>query len=173
MNLVSQYVLRVGAYMIFALMLEGITPSTNKKIIKLMISLVFMYVLIQPVFEWIRLEVPLSTLTTAEIAWNENELDKGIDYDKQAWNMVGEGYEQVLLAQGLPKELQGKYRIEEVIVEDGVEVILSRGGKIAGFADRSLSFGQIGSSMDEEEKIRNSLSAHWGISKDQLEMMLR
>ena len=36
MNLISQYVLRVAAYVIFSLILEEITPKgSNKKIVKL------------------------------------------------------------------------------------------------------------------------------------------
>ena len=70
MNLVSLYVLRVGAYVIFAMLLEGIMPGgSSKKMVKLMISLVFMYVLIQPVAEWIQQKIPLVDLTTAELEW--------------------------------------------------------------------------------------------------------
>ena len=174
MNLVSQYVLRVGAYMIFSLLLEGITPSGgSKKIVKLMIGLIFMYVLIQPVFDWISLKMPLSQLTTVEIEWDETERYKEVDYESQAWNMVGNGYEQVLREQGLPKELKEEYRLEEVKVEDVVEITLSRGGQIGGFEDRSLHLGQIGNSWKEEEQIINSLSDYWGIPAERLEMKLR
>ena len=81
MNLLSQYVLRVGAYIIFSLLLEGITPNgASKKIVKLMISLVFMYILIQPVYEWIDQKVPLTQLTTEDFSWNERT--QTVDYEK-------------------------------------------------------------------------------------------
>ena len=174
MNLVSQYVLRVGAYMIFSLMLEGLIPQgSSKKIVKLMISLVFLYVLIQPVLEWIHLEMPLSELTTAEISWNEMEMSQKVDYEEQAWTMMEKGYEQILMAQGLPKELQEEYKIQEVKVDDTVEVTLARMSLIGSLNDRSLQLGQIGIADEEKDKVISSLSEYWGIPTDQLEMKLR
>ena len=91
-----------------------------------------MYVLIQPVFDWISLKMQLSQLTTVEIELDKTERYKEVDYESQAWNMVGNGYEQVLKEQGLPKELKEEYRLEDVKVEDLVEITLSRGGQIGG-----------------------------------------
>ena len=172
MNLLSQYVLRVGAYIIFSLLLEGITPNgASKKIVKLMISLVFMYILIQPVYEWIDQKVPLTQLTTEDFSWNERT--QTVDYEKQAWEMVGKGYEQVLAEQGLPQELQEKYSMQEIKVTDVVEVTLVRKDQVGSLTDRSLQFGQIGIDNDEKENVINELSQYWGIRADQVEMKLR
>lgn len=175
MNLVSLYVLRVGAYMIFAILLEGIMPTgSSKKMVKLMISLVFMYVLIQPVVSWLQQEIPLAELTTVEIEWNEAEVNGiGADYEKQAQAMVGQGYESMLEKQGLPRELKDQYTIVEIDMGDTIEVELARSGKIGGLTERSLDLGQIGCSDEEEEKILKSLSAYWGIPQEKLEMRLR
>lgn len=174
MNLISQYVLRVAAYVIFSLILEEITPKgSNKKIVKLMLSLIFMYVLIQPVVEWIGQDLSLSQLTMEEVSWSDAKEDRKIDYEKQAWNMVEKGYEQVLKQQGLPKELEDEYYLQEVSIGEVVEVTLARGGAIGGFDDRSLELGQIGSSQEEEKRVISSLSNHWGIPEEKLEMKLR
>ena len=43
MNLVSQYVIKVGAYVLLAQLLEGILPQgSSKKIVKLMLSVLFL-----------------------------------------------------------------------------------------------------------------------------------
>ncbi len=175
MNLVSQYVLRVGAYMIFALLLEGIMPAGgSKKFIKLMISLTFMYVLIQPVVGWLQQEIPLADLTTVDIGWNEAEAkDIGAGFEKQAQAMVGQRYESILEKQGLPRELRDQYTIVEIKMDDSIEVELARSGGSGSLTDRSLDLGQIGSSGEEEEKILKSLSAYWGIPQENLEMKLR
>ncbi len=175
MNLVSQYVLRVGAYMIFALLLEGIIPAgSSKKIVKLMISLVFMYVLIQPVVSWLQQEIPLAQLTTAEIDWGEAETMKmGADYEKQAMAMVGQGYENLLQKQGLPKELKDQYQIVEIEMGDTIKVELIRSDDIGSLTDRSLNLGQIGRNSKEEEMILKSLSEYWGIPQENMEMRLR
>ncbi len=175
MNLVSQYVLRVGAYMIFALLLEGIMPTgSSKKFVKLMISLTFMYVLIQPVVSWLQQELPLSELTTVEIDWDETEAtNKGDDFEKQAQAMMGQGYESMLQKQGLPKDLKDQYEIIKIDIDDTIEVELIRSDEIGGLIDRSMDLGQIGSSDEEEEKILKSLSTYWGIPQENLEMRLR
>ena len=175
MNLISQYVLRVGAYMIFAMLLEGIIPAgSSKKIVKLMISLMFMYVLIQPVVSWLQQEIPLAQLTTKEFAWDGAEAAGiGAEYEKQALAMVGKGYESVLQEQGLPKDLEDQYQILQVRVGDTIELVLARNDEVGGLTDRSLKLGQIGSSSEEEAEIRESLSDHWGIPQENLEMRLR
>ncbi len=175
MNLVSQYVLRVGAYTIFALLLEGILPEGgSKKIVKLMISLVFMYVLIQPVVSWLQQEIPLSQLTTAEIVWGESESTGiGVDYEKQALTMVGQGYEVMLKNQGLPKELKDRYLIKEIHMGDTIEIELARKDEVGGLTDRTLDMGQIGSNSEEKEEVLNCLSDYWGIPREDLEMRLR
>ena len=175
MSLVSQYVLRVGAYVIFAMLLEGIMPGgSSKKMVKLMISLVFMYVLIQPVAEWIQQKIPLVDLTTAELEWNAAEAnDIGTDYEKQAQAMMGQGYESLLKKQGLPKELKDQYTIVEIDMGDTIEVELARNGEIGGLTDYSLDLGRIGSGKEEEEQILKSLSTYWGVPQEKLEMRLR
>ena len=174
MNLVSQYVLRVGAYMIFSLLLEGILPNGNsKRIIKLMLGLVFMYVLIQPISAWIYQEIPLAQLTTAEIAWSQMEENQKVDYETQALDMVGNGYEQLLMTEGLPKDLEKTYAIEKIKVADRVEITLTRKDAIGSFSNRSLEFGTIGISKEEEESVIQSISQHWGVAENQLEMKIR
>lgn len=175
MNLVSQYVLRVGAYLIFSMLLEGVMPNgSSKKIVRLMISLVFMYVLVQPVVSWLEQEIPLAELTTVEIDWGEVQpLDVTSEYEKQAMTMVGQGYESMLEKQGLPKALEDQYQILEVNMGDIIKVDMTRNDPIGSLTDRSLNLGQIGQSVEEEETIATSLSEYWGIPQESLEIRLR
>lgn len=183
MNLVSQYVLRVGTYMIFVLLLEGIMPAgSSKKIVKLMVSLLFMYVLVEPVVSWIQNEIPLSALTLEETAWPDTEggwaetVDGKVSqsYESQALHMVGQGYEKALEEQGLPESLQEEYQIVQIQMGDTIQVTLARNQEVGGLTNRQLHLGRIGSSSEEEEEtLTEALSSYWGIPKENLEMRLR
>ncbi len=175
MNLISQYVLRVGAYVIFSMLMEAVIPAgSSKKIVKLMIGLVFMYVLIQPIIGWLQQEIPLEQLTMTDLVWDEETNgNTTADYEKQAMIMVEKGYESVLIEQGLPRELKDQYEIVEIEMGDPIEVVLTRNNEIGGITDYTLDLGQIGSGDVEEDSILKSLSSHWGVPQDNLEMRLR
>ena len=114
MNLVSQYVIKVGAYVLLAQLLEGVLPQgSSKKIVKLMLSVLFLYVLAGPVILWVQEEIPLEELTTTDFTWEEADRQNK-EYKKQADFMVEKGW-VTALQQNLPKNLADEYQIDEVI----------------------------------------------------------
>lgn len=175
MNLVSQYVIKIGAYVLFAVLLEGILPQGNsKKIVKLMLSLLFLYVLIGPVISWLQQELPLEELTTVDFSWEEAE-GKSEDYQDQAAAMVEQKWRSTL-QHNLPGKLKDDYEILKVEINDQskqMQVQLARRDEVGSLIDRSLQLGQIGVSREEEERIKNSLCESWGIAPENLEMKLR
>ena len=161
--------------MMFAMLLEGVTPEGNgKKLVKLMISLLFMYILIQPVISWIRQEMPLEALTLQETTADEQDIFDMTDvYQKQAGAMMQQGYEDMLATEGLPAQLRDRYEIVDVTIDDTIEVVLGRKDEAGSLVDRQLDLGQIGSNSEEEQELLTSLSKYWGIPEEDLEMKLR
>ena len=171
MNLISQYVLRVGAYLIFSVLIEGILPKGNAgKQVRLVLGLIFIFALLQPVTSWLQDGASLNEMGVE--VWADEERIAG-QYENQAQTMVQEGYEKALLQQGLPPELRDRYRMAEVKIEDQIEVTLERQDPIGSLTDREFDLGQIGSSRQEKSELLQSLSAYWGITEEDLEMKLR
>lgn len=173
MNILSEYVLRVGALLIFSVLLESMMPAgTVRKCVKLVLSLLFVFVLIQPVIEWVQEGVDLETLTLGDLPQETRQENR---YEKQAEEMLQGAYEEALTQQGLPAELQEQYALTQIQVkeEGSIKITLSREKEVGGLLDRSLDLGQIGAEAQEEEKIRQSLCAYWGIEEEKLEMKLR
>lgn len=167
MNIVSQYVLRTGAYLIFAVLLESILPQGSaRKFVRLTLSLLFMYVLIQPVASWILDGTSLEAITMGEELTLENS------YEAQAEKMIGQGMEAALQQKGLPAELEASYQLEAVQWGNPVQITLSACAPVGGITDRSLNLGQIGVS-DEEDALRQQLCSYWGLEEDRVEIRLR
>ena len=175
MNLVSQYVIKVGAYVLLAQLLEGVLPQgSSKKIVKLMLSVLFLYVLAGPVILWVQEEIPLEELTTTDFTWEEADR-QNTEYKKQADFMVEKGW-VTALQQNLPKDLADEYQIDEVRIEEQegtIQVSLRRNNKVGSFTDKSLNLGQIGVNREEEERVKKTLCEHWGIEPENLELWLR
>ncbi|MCI8633751.1 MAG: stage III sporulation protein AF [Lachnospiraceae bacterium] len=173
MNILSEYVLRVGTLLIFSVLLESMMPSgAVRKYVKLVLSLLFVFVLVQPVIEWTQDGVDLETLTLGEV---QGEAAPQSRYEEQAEAMLQGAYEEALTRQGLPAELQEQYTLMQIQVKDegSIKITLSREKEVGGLLDRSLDLGQIGAADEEEEKIRQSLCQYWGIEEERLEMRLR
>ena len=175
MNLVSQYVIKVGAYVLFALLLEGILPQgSSKKLVKLLLSLVFLYVLIGPVVSWLELGLPLEELTTVNLSSEDIKQQEEI-YQSQATSMVQQGW-RTALQQNMPRELAENYEIIEVEMNEKdskLKVKLARNQEIGSLVDRSLDLGHIGRNQDEEERIKNSLCEQWKVPPENLEITLK
>ena len=175
MNLVSQYVIRVGAYILFSLLWEGILPQgSSKKMAKFMLSLMFLYVLVNPVINWLQSGMSLETLTTVDFEWEE-ETSLSERYQQQAEGMVETGWLQEL-QKSLPRELAREYEMVEIAMDENkerIQVKLARKDAVGSFDDRSLDLGEIGVSKEEEETIQNRLCEYWGIEKEKLELKLQ
>ena len=175
MNLVSQYVIKVGAYVLFALLLEGILPQgSSKKLVKLLLSLMFLYVLIGPVVGWLQLGLPLEELTTVNLNSEDIKQQEEI-YQSQAASMVQQGW-RTAMQQNMPRELAENYEIIEVEMNEKdskLKVKLARNQEIGSLVDRSLNLGHIGRNQDEEERIKNSLCELWKVPPENLEITLK
>lgn len=168
--MLSEYVLRVGAVVIFSMLMEALMPSSAiRKYVKLLMSLLLIFTLVQPVIGWIQGEVSLEVLTLGE----DEQVQRENPYEEQAQAMMQEAYETAFMNQGLPASLQDRYSLLDVKVGEKVQVTISKEKEIGDLADRELSLGQIGRNLNEEEQMRQSLCEYWGVPEESLEMRLR
>lgn len=180
MNIVSAYVLRVGAFLIMAMVLENALPETSiRRYIKFVVSLLFVIVLIGPVVSWLRNDISLDDLT---LGLDEKTEQVEENYEAQARQMVLAGYGDALITENLPPGLRSEYQLMEIDVrEDSIRVTVARketegysGQRVIGsWRAEDFDFGEIGFSKEEEDNLKEGLADYWGISEERLEIKLR
>lgn len=167
--MISQYVLQVGSFSLLAVLLETVMPGGSaKKYVRLVLSLLFAYVLLSPIlrseneaFSWLEGGGEL-TESAGEAA----------EYQEQADAMLQSAVEDALREQGLPPQWQDTYELVNVTAGETVEVTLAQRSGSLQLEDYDLQLGGIGVQEKQEAQLSDTLSEYWGIDASRLELRL-